>query len=86
MPDAYDKWLGEVRNVLNSINMRMDDWQGIWHFDFRSEYDDGSDAKDAAAKANRFWWHEQNKSLKRDCAQTANCWLPRGHQGSCEPI
>ena len=37
-------------------------------------------------KANRFWWHEQNKSLKQDCRSTPNCWLPRGHQGPCQPV
>lgn len=37
-------------------------------------------------KANRFWWHEQNKSLKGDCRLTPDCWLPRGHQGLCQPV
>ena len=41
-------------------------------------------AHDAAMKANRFWWHEQNKSLKQDCRVTPNCWLP--HQGECQAV
>ncbi len=36
-------------------------------------------------KANRFWWREQNKSLKQDCGKTPGCWLPRDHQGKCQP-
>jgi hypothetical protein len=65
--------------------MLMDDWQKRWPFDFQGEYKAGATADDAALKANRFWWHEQNKSLKQDCRLTLNCWLPRGHQGACQP-
>ena len=42
-------------------------------------------AKEAAMKANRHWWYEWNKSLKQECRQTKDCWLPRGHQGQCQP-
>jgi hypothetical protein len=66
--------------------MSMDDWQSRWPFDFQAEYKAGTKADDAAMKANRFWWHEQNKSLKQDCRSTPNCWLPRGHQGTCQPV
>lgn len=86
MTVSYELWLSEVRDALHSINMPMDDWQTIWSFDFRAEYNAGTEADDAAMKANRFWWHEQNKSLKQDCRQTPNCWLPRGHQGACQPL
>ena len=65
--------------------MSMNDWQGNWLFDLRAEYDAGTKA-DAAMKANRFWWHEQNKALKQDCRATPDCWLPRGHQGVCQPV
>jgi hypothetical protein len=37
-------------------------------------------------KANRFWWREQNKSLKQDCQRTPGCWLSRDHQGKCQPV
>jgi len=37
-------------------------------------------------KANRFWWLNQNKSLRRECRSTPNCWLPSGHQQPCEPL
>ena len=37
-------------------------------------------------KANRFWWREQNKSLKQDCQRTSGCWRPRDHQGECQPV
>lgn len=86
MADAYEVWIGEVQQVLGSINMSMDDWQSRWAFDFQSEYKSGTKADDAAMKANRFWWHEQNKSLKQDCRLTPNCWLPRGHKESCQPV
>lgn len=82
----FDQWLGEVRTALDSVNMPMDDWQGLWVFDFRREYDAGAKADDAAMKANRFWWREQNKSLKQDCRETDGCWLPRGHRGECQPV
>jgi antirestriction protein ArdC len=86
MADAYEIWIGEVQQTLGSINMSMDDWQSRWPFDFQAEYKAGTKADDAAIKANRFWWHEQNRSLKQDCRLTVNCWLPRGHQGTCQPV
>jgi hypothetical protein len=86
MADAYEVWIGEVRRSLGSINMSMDDWQSRWSFDFRAEFEVGTNTDDAAMKANRFWWHEQNKSLRQDCRLTPHCWLPFGHQGSCQPL
>lgn len=86
MADAYEVWLDQVRDALHSINMSMEDWQCIWSFDFPREHKAGTTPGDAAMKANRFWWHEQNKSLKQDCRMTPNCWLPRGHQGECQPV
>jgi hypothetical protein len=39
----------------------MADWQGIWPFDFKAEYDSRTKADGAAMKANCFfWWLEQN--------------------------
>ena len=75
-----------VQQALGSINMSMEEWQSRWPFDFQAEYKAGTKADDAAMKANRFWWHAQNKSLKQDCRSTPNCWLPRGHQGPCQPL
>jgi len=66
--------------------MPKDEWQGIWPFDFRAEYDAGTKADDAAMKANRHWWQQQNKSLGQDCDKLPGCWLPRGHQGDCQPM
>jgi len=85
MADTYEVWLDRVRDALRSINMAMEDWQPIWSFDFPREHKAGTTPGDAAMKANRFWWREQNKSLKQDCAKMAGCWLPRGHQGICQP-
>jgi hypothetical protein len=34
MADAYQLWLDQVRDALRSINMALEDWQGIWRFDF----------------------------------------------------
>src|SRR5947209_2070154 len=61
--------------------MQLADWRGVWRFDFRAEYDLGTKPDDAAMKANRYWWREQNRSLKRDCRETKDCWVPREHQG-----
>jgi len=85
MQSEYDRWLGEVRDALRSINMSMDDWQPVWRFDFPGEHDKGTDPHAAAMKANRYWWHQQNKSLGQDCEKIPGCWLARGHQGECQP-
>lgn len=86
MPNTYETWVKQVRAALNSINMEMDDWQGRWPFNFQREYGTGTNADNAAIKANRFWWLNQNKSLKRECRSTPSCWLPSGHQQPCEPL
>jgi len=86
MTHNYNIWLGKVREALLSINMPMEEWQATWHFDFEGEYETGAKADDAALSANRFWWKEQNKSLKQQCPVTQDCWLPRGHQGDCQPV
>ena len=65
--------------------MRIEDWQANWPFDFTAEFNAGTTPDDAARKANRFWWREQNKSLEQDCHRTPGCWLPKGHQGECKP-
>ena len=80
----YTQWLKEVTAALESVNMSMAEWQGIWPFDFQTQHAVGVTPNDAAMKANRFWWREQNKSLERECRETPNCWLPRGHQGGCQ--
>lgn len=85
MPETYDVWLDQVRDALRSINMRIEDWQGAWPFDFRAEYKAGANPDAVAMKANRFWWLEQNKCMKQDCQKTPGCWLPQGHQGECQP-
>jgi hypothetical protein len=86
MADAYEVWLEEVKDALRSINMPLEDWQGMWPFDFSGEHDAGTTPGETAMKANRYWWHQQNKSLKRDCPKTPNCWLPLDHQGKCQPV
>ncbi|MGO9085936.1 MAG: hypothetical protein ACLQBK_11970 [Candidatus Sulfotelmatobacter sp.] len=74
-----------MRDALHSINMQMEDWQPIWLFDFPREHKAGTTPDEAAMKANRFWWREQNKSVKQDCQKTPGCWLPREHRGGCQP-
>ena len=86
MTKSYESWLNEVRATLDSINMHMEDWQKNWPFNFEHEFRAGTDPSKAAEKANRFWWREQNKALHEECRATANCWLPRGHQGQCQPL
>lgn len=83
---AYEAWLGDVKTALSSINMPLDDWQETWPFDFRKEFESGTSTSDAAMKANRFWWHRQNVAMNQDCRLTPNCWLPRNHQGECQPV
>lgn len=85
MPETYDTWLDQVRDALRSINMHIEDWQGVWPFDFVAEHEAGAEPDAAAIKANRFWWREQNKSLNRECRKTPGCWLPQGHQSECQP-
>jgi hypothetical protein len=85
MTDTYQIWLGKVRSALQSINMPFDDWQKSWPFDFEAEHRAGTEPASAAERANRFWWHEQNQSIGQDCRRTPNCWLPRNHQGECQP-
>ena len=65
--------------------MSMDDWQPLCRFDFPGEHDKGTDPDAAAMKANRFWWYQQNRSMGRDCDKHPGCWLPRAHQGDCQP-
>jgi len=86
LTETYEVWLGKVREALLSINMPMEEWQATWRFDFEGEYKAGVDAADAALSANRFWWSEQNKSLRQNCQAAPDCWLPRGHQGDCQPV
>ena len=82
---TYESWLQQVKEALVSINMPLDDWQPIWPFDFSGEHDKGTEPDAAAMKANRFWWYKQNKSMGRDCDRIPGCWLPRAHQGDCQP-
>ena len=86
MADSYEKWMSEVRAAFDSLSMPMADWQAIGVFDYRSEYDAGVAPAEAALKANRHWWHEWNKSLNQECRQRRGCWLPRGHEGDCQPL
>jgi hypothetical protein len=86
MPSGYTEWIARVQETLRSINMSMEDWQSRWPFDFQVEYRAGTRADDAAMRANRFWWFEQNKSLGQNCRLSFNCWLPSGHQDTCEPV
>ena len=85
MANKYEVWLDQVKDALRSINMRVEDWQPAWPFDFKSQYEAGIPADAAAMKANRFWWHQQNKSMGRDCVRLPGCWLPTGHQSECQP-
>lgn len=86
MADEFNSWLDQVGAALRSINMRIDDWQSVWPFDFSHEHEKGTDPDTAAMKANHFWWHQQNKSMGRECDKVPGCWLPRGHEGDCQPI
>lgn len=86
MTESFEQWMHKVRAAFDALNMPMADWQTIGAFDYRSEYDAGVKPDDAAKKANRYWWREWNKSLNQDCRASKDCWLPRGHEGQCEPL
>ena len=83
---TYEEWLDEVDAALKSISMARDQWQSIWTFDFQKAFAGGVSANDAAMKANRYWWQQQNRSLEQDCRKSAACWLPQNHPGECEPV
>ena len=68
---AYESWLVEVEAALSSINMLMSDWQTHWAFDFGREFNRGTTPTDAAMKANRFWWYQQNKAIGKECQKTS---------------
>jgi hypothetical protein len=85
MSTDYDKWILEVIEALHSINMNMDDWHHRWAFDFKKEFGLGTSPENAALKANRYWWFQQNLALNQQCRKVPNCWLPRGHNGDCQP-
>jgi len=86
MPTSYEQWLTKVRVALDSINMPLEEWQAIWPFPLEREYNAGTLPADAAEKANRFWWRQQNISLDQDCRISPGCWLPRDHNGPCQPV
>jgi hypothetical protein len=69
MPTAskYEDWLSEVKEGLASVNMAFDLWQRTCAFDFEKEFAAGTNANDAAMKANKFWWYQQNKAINQDC-------------------
>ena len=85
MTVSYEVWLKDVQDALSSINMLLSEWQKTWAFDFQAQFNAGTNANDTAIKANQFWWHQQNKAIDQDCRKTENCWLPRDHQGDCQP-
>jgi hypothetical protein len=66
--------------------MPLDEWQVRWAFDFEREFRAETGAAITAEKANRFWWLNQNKALGDQCHLKPDCWLPKGHQGHCEPV
>jgi len=53
---AFDDWMAEVRSALESINMSIEDWQGIWPFDFQSEHAKGIAPAGAAEKLLASAW------------------------------
>jgi hypothetical protein len=70
---GYGLWLHAVREALRSINMSIEDWQKLWPLDLRAEYEQGTRPNDAALKATRFSWHQQNKSMRKECHNWPGC-------------
>lgn len=73
MPVTFESWLKQVEEALTSINMPLAEWQNRWEFDFSREFSTGTSALDAAKKANRFWWFQQNKALRQECLTSRDC-------------
>ena len=86
MANTYEEWMKEVRAAFDLLDMPMADWQVIGVFDYRGEYEARAKPEEAAQKANRYWWQEWNKSLNQECLNSKDCWLPRGHEGECQPV
>lgn len=83
MPASYDESLHNVRSLLQSANMPMEEWQRVSRFDFEREYKAGTGPSKAAEKANQYWRYEQNKALHQQYRRTAQCWLPQNHGEFC---
>jgi len=88
MADTYEVWLDQVsRCACVPSTCPMEDWQGVWSFDFSCEHDAGTTPDEAAMKANRYLVasaktnHSSRTARKRP---TAGC--PRDHQGNCQPV
>jgi hypothetical protein len=80
--NSYDAWLAKVRDVLDSIKMPIETWQATSAFDFEREFAAESSPDNAALRANKFWWLQQNRRIDQDCCRTPNCWLPEGTKRS----
>jgi hypothetical protein len=83
---SFENWINDVKEALASVNMPLEAWQKTFHFDFRLEFERGTTPTQAAEKANRFWWRQQNEDIGQQCRKRFDCWLPNGHQGACEPV
>ncbi len=55
VPD-YAAWLSAVRSALLAKNMKLDDWQQNWTYDFRRDFELGMTPRDAALHACELWW------------------------------
>ncbi len=75
-----------VCDLLEANRMAVDEWQSQFPYNFRRSFETGTSPIDAATRANRFWWREQEKVLHNECDKVANCWRGRGHKGPCQPI
>ncbi len=83
---TYAAWMNQVREKLFANGMDFDEWQSAFPYNFRRSFESGTSPTDAATRTSRFWWREQEKLLRTQCNRAANCWLPRDHDGECQPI
>lgn len=84
MPD-FGQWFSSVEDALNSIGMPASEWQRVWPYDFRRDFEGGVPAVVSAENANRYWWYQQNLAAGDECRKTPKCWLPNRHTGNCQP-
>ena len=74
MADEYEVWLDQVRDALRSINTGIEDWQGVWLFDFSGEHDVGTTRRlrcPADAVLSRRYLHDANCGGMFDTSQTS---------------
>lgn len=62
----FETWLRNVRASLAAINMSLEEWQNLFPYDFKADFDAGVNPEEAAKRACNHYWDEQIKALPVD--------------------